>query len=133
MYRHKFFLSLLMFLTIPAFADSHRPEDFLKEITGKKNEGEQILQHFCSNCHAEKPVIQLGAPRTQSLDDWLPRIKKGGDLLFKNSSEGINAMPPRGGCFECSDKQLVLAILAMLPEVIKKEHKKELVDLIKIK
>ena len=29
-------------------------------------------------------------------------------------------MPARGGCFECSDKQLYLAILAMLPETLKK-------------
>jgi len=35
-------------------------------------------------------------------------------------------MPARGGCFECSDEQLVLAILAMLPESAKKSIINEL-------
>jgi cytochrome c5 len=42
------------------------------------------------------------------------------DALFQHTDEGLNAMPSRGGCFECSDKQLMLAIRAMLPETTKK-------------
>ena len=38
------------------------------------------------------------------------------DGLFKHTDEGFNAMPARGGCFECSDRQLKLAIAAMLPQ-----------------
>jgi cytochrome c5 len=101
-------------------AASHHPQDFLKQITGSKDEGEQIVEHYCSNCHAVKPLIQLGAPRIGVSADWSPRIKQGMNTLFKHTDEGINAMPARGGCFECSDKQLILAILALLPEKDKK-------------
>lgn len=87
------------------------------------NEGEQIVQHYCVTCHAEKPIIPLGAPRIGSSIDWKPRIKLGIDTLLMHTDQGINAMPARGGCFECSDKQLLLAIIAMLPETLKKALK----------
>lgn len=102
-------------LAQPIFAASHHPQDFLKQIAGSKDEGEQIVQHYCSNCHAAKPLIPLGAPRIGDSSDWEPRIKQGIDILFNHTDEGLNAMPARGGCFECSDEQLKLAILAMLP------------------
>ena len=101
-----------------AWAASHHPQAFLKSIAGSPNEGEQIVQHYCAMCHAEKPLIQLGAPRIGQVSDWSPRIKGGIDRLFKHVDEGLNAMPARGGCFECSDKQLMLAINAMLPEAL---------------
>ena len=103
-----------------AMANTHHPEQFLKDIRGKKDEGEQIVAHFCSNCHAQKPLIPLGAPREGIDEDWKPRVAKGLKSLLKNTSEGINAMPPRGGCFECEDEQLMLAIKAMLsPKMLK--------------
>ena len=103
-------------LTTTGWTASHHPQDFLKEIAGSKTEGEQIVQHYCAMCHAEKPIIQLGAPTMGQKEVWEPRIKQGIDLLLKHADEGFNAMPARGGCFECSDKQLKLAILALLPD-----------------
>ena len=100
----------------PGWSASHHPQEFLKSISGKKNEGEQIVQHYCANCHAAKPLIQLGAPRMGYEVDWIHRVKPGIDALFKHTDEGFNAMPARGGCFECSDKQLLLAIYALLPD-----------------
>lgn len=114
-----FFLSGFL-VTANAWSASHHPQEFLKGIVGSENEGEQIVQHYCANCHALKPIIQIGAPRIGISADWAPRIKQGMDALFKNTDEGLNAMPPRGGCFECSDKQLLLAIKAMLPDASEK-------------
>jgi cytochrome c5 len=96
-------------------AESHHPQEFLKSIKGTKDEGSQIVQHFCASCHAAKPMIQLGAPTIAQECEWKPRVKQGIQTLFKHTAEGLNAMPARGGCFECSDEQLMLAILAMLP------------------
>tara|TARA_Y100000588_G_C13801698_1_gene731126 strand:- start:303 stop:683 length:381 start_codon:yes stop_codon:yes gene_type:complete len=107
-------------------ANSHHPQTFLKEIAGSKDEGHKIVQHYCINCHAPKPLIPLGAPRIGYSDDWIPRLKQGIDALFKNTDEGLNAMPARGGCFECTDKQLMLAILSMLPEQQQKALSKHL-------
>ena len=97
------------------FAETHHPQEFLKSILGTKDEGQQIVQHFCATCHAPDPMIPMGAPREGSKVDWNPRLKQGLKSLFQRTSEGINAMPARGGCFECTDRQLMLAILAMLP------------------
>ncbi len=109
-----FFFNLIALM--PCFANSHHPQEFLQAIAGKKDEGAQIVSHFCANCHAVKPLISLGAPRAKVEADWNPRIKQGLATLLAHTEEGLNAMPPRGGCFECSDKQLRLAILALLPE-----------------
>lgn len=98
------------------FAESHHPQEFLKQVSGNKDEGEQIYKHFCANCHNPNPLIPLGAPRIGEQGDWKIRLKQGFEVLFKHSSEGYNAMPPRGGCFECTDQQLVSAILFMIPK-----------------
>lgn len=107
-------------LTGLSYSESHRPQSFLKTIQGAPNEGEQIYQHFCVNCHDRQPIITLGAPRILMEDDWKPRVKQGLNELFKHTDEGLNAMPSRGGCFECTDHQLFLAIIYMLPEPLRK-------------
>lgn len=112
----------LAFWVITPFvcASSHHPQQFLQAIKGSKNEGEAIVQHFCVSCHALKPLIPLGAPRLKQEKDWTPRLKNGFSGLFRHTIEGFNAMPVRGGCFECSDEQLALAIWSMLPEMADK-------------
>ncbi|KTD55896.1 cytochrome c5 [Legionella sainthelensi] len=120
MIRFSIYSVILLVFQISAYAESHHPQEFLQSISGAKNEGEQIYNHFCVNCHAIKPLISIGAPRIGENDDWKTRLKQGVNILFKHTNEGLNAMPPRGGCFECTDKQLMLAIQYMLPEHSKK-------------
>lgn len=108
------------------YAETHRPEDFLKQIRGTKDEGAQIVQHFCANCHAINPLIELGAPKINQKNDWEPRLKQGFKQVLAHTMEGIGAMPARGGCFECSDEQLTLAVLAMLPVSLQEQLNKEL-------
>lgn len=110
------FIFFTLLVSINTWAASHHPQEFLKSVAGSPHEGEQIVQHYCAMCHAQKPLIQLGAPTVGKVSDWSPRIKLGIDQLFKHADEGLNAMPARGGCFECSDRQLMLAIKAMLPK-----------------
>ncbi len=56
----------------------------------------------CAICHAAGAA---GAPRTGDADAWAKRLdEKGMDELVKNASKGINAMPPKGMCFDCSDE-----------------------------
>ncbi|MBN9230049.1 MAG: cytochrome c5 family protein [Legionella sp. 40-6] len=112
---------VFLFLVFHAFthcviAASHHPQDFLQKIRNTKNESEQIYQHFCSTCHASSPTIPLGAPRLKNIEDWRPRLKQGINQLLLHTYEGMNAMPPRGGCFECTDEQLKSAVLFMLPK-----------------
>lgn len=98
----------------------HKPQDFVNKIKGSSDEGRQIVSHFCATCHSEKPLINIGAPAEYDIVDWTSRSKKGIEKVFLNTKEGINAMPARGGCFECSDEQLFMAIIEMLPKSMKK-------------
>ena len=111
----KFITGLWCLCTLVVFADSHHPQAFLEQIKNTPNEGAQIVEHFCQTCHAEKPMIALGAPRQGHMEDWGPRVGQGIDIILKHTYEGLRAMPPRGGCFECTDEQLWLAIKALLP------------------
>lgn len=112
----KYLIFLLVFVTQAVSAASHHPSAFLERIKDAPDEGEQIVQHFCNTCHAVRPVIPIGAPRRGVLKDWSERIKQGKDVLFLHTNEGLRAMPPRGGCFECTDEQLKRAIEALLPK-----------------
>lgn len=117
---------IFFIFTQPIFSASHHPQVFLNQIAGSKDEGAQIVHKFCINCHAQQPLIPLGAPRIGVTADWAPRLKQQMAVLFKHTSEGINAMPARGGCFECSDEQLILSILAMLPEPLQADCSRQL-------
>ena len=124
MIKHNFMSIVIWLLATTSWAASHHPQDFLKKIAGSKTEGKDIVQHYCAMCHAKTPMIQLGAPTIGQSAAWSPRIKQGIDTLFNHTDEGFNAMPARGGCFECTDKQLMLAIMAMVPEDSKVKHHK---------
>ena len=108
------------------FSATHHPSAFLEQIKHTADEGEQIVKQFCASCHAEKPLIPLGAPRPKVSQDWLPRVAQGQALLLQHANEGLRGMPPRGGCFECTDEQLMLAIAALLPKAsIQHQHEND--------
>ena len=118
-----FYCFVLFFLNHSVMAAAtHTPEKFLHDIQGKADEGEQIVKQYCSSCHAPKPIIPIGAPCMGDKKAWAPRIKQGMDLLFKHANEGLNAMPARGGCFECTDEQLMRAIEFLLQKNTKKNQ-----------
>lgn len=108
-------LAACLLFSFKAWSASHHPQDFLEKVAGKKDEGQQIVDHFCSICHGPEPRVLVGAPQKGELKDWEPRFKQGMDVLMAHTCEGIRGMPPRGGCFECSDEQLLAALLVLLP------------------
>lgn len=57
-------------------------------------------QKSCAICH-ENGVS--GAPKSHAVDAWKPHLAKGSDALVNSVKNGLNAMPPRGMCFDCSD------------------------------
>jgi|GEM_PF-4218619 len=102
----------------------HHPEEFLKSIQNDPEAGKKIYQQFCSTCHDKNPSIDLGAPRIGVHRDWDTRMKNGLDGLLTVTQVGLNQMPARGGCFECSDAQLKAAIIYMLPQPPPKDKNK---------
>ncbi len=111
--RPKVFLMLLS-LSSSLWSATHRPQVFLDKISGSPTEGQEVVKHFCATCHAAHPLVPLGAPRIGYKGDWVSRIAQGKAVLLRHTSEGFNAMPARGGCFECSDEQLERAIAVLI-------------------
>jgi cytochrome c5 len=94
--------SLLTFMTSVSFmsfsAHAERPAD-------------QIYNTYCVACHASGVA---NAPKFGSKADWLPHAEKGLDTLLLNATKGINAMPPKGLCFDCSDDEMQNTIQYMI-------------------
>ena len=76
--------------------------------------GEEVYNQFCTACHS---TGLSGAPKLGALDEWQPRIDKGMDELMVTTLNGINAMPPKGTCMNCSDDELADAVTYMLDSV----------------
>ena len=55
----------------------------------------------CAVCHASGAA---NAPKTGDAAAWEPRIAKGMDALMQSVNNGLNAMPPKGMCFDCTDE-----------------------------
>lgn len=56
----------------------------------------------CAVCHATGAA---GAPMTHDVEAWKPRLDKGIETLVQSVNNGLNAMPPKGMCFDCNDDE----------------------------
>jgi cytochrome c5 len=72
---------------------------------------DQIYQAKCLACH---DTGAAGAPKTGDAAAWAPRIAQGMDTLLANATNGLNAMPPKGLCMECSDADLKAVVQYMV-------------------
>jgi len=75
--------------------------------------GEQVYNGSCVACHASGVA---GAPKLGDKAAWEPRAAKGIDGLLTTATSGLNAMPPKGTCADCSDDELKGAIEYMLSQ-----------------
>ncbi|MBT4519438.1 MAG: cytochrome c5 family protein [Halieaceae bacterium] len=55
----------------------------------------------CAVCHATGAAE---APITGDAAVWAPRMAKGMAVLVQSVNNGLNAMPPKGMCYDCSDE-----------------------------
>ncbi|MGK0440611.1 MAG: cytochrome c5 [Pseudohongiellaceae bacterium] len=53
----------------------------------------------CALCHVTGAA---NAPKTGVTADWGPRLQKGMGALIQSVENGLNAMPPKGMCMDCS-------------------------------
>jgi cytochrome c5 len=78
---------------------------------GAKSPDDVIAKH-CTACHS---AGLLGAPKIGDTAAWNERAQKEGgiDGLLAKAITGINAMPPKGTCGDCTDSDLKGAIEKM--------------------
>jgi len=72
--------------------------------------GEQIVANVCGGCHNSGA---LNSPKVGDAAAWGPRIAQGFDTLVKVAIAGKNAMPPRGGGADLTDKEVARAVAYM--------------------
>jgi cytochrome c5 len=70
-------------------------------------------QMSCFACHASGAA---GAPVVGEPEAWSERMEKGMDAVMANVVNGLNAMPPRGLCVDCSDDNLRAMVDYMLEQ-----------------
>jgi cytochrome c5 len=73
---------------------------------------DEVIGKHCSACHT---TGLLEAPKIGDTAAWAKRAGSQGGLdgLLAKAITGVNAMPPRGTCMDCSDDDLKAAIKKM--------------------
>lgn len=79
---------------------------------GAERTADDIIAKHCGACHT--PGI-LGAPKIGDTAAWKARADAAGGLdgILATAISGINSMPPKGTCGDCSDDELRAAIEKM--------------------
>ncbi|MFK4751702.1 c-type cytochrome [Oceanobacter antarcticus] len=72
--------------------------------------GGDVYGGACFACH---DAGILGAPKKGDTAAWDARLEKGFDATLHNAVQGLNSMPPKGNCMNCSDDELLAAIKFM--------------------
>lgn len=74
---------------------------------------EDLYGSKCSSCHM---AGVLGAPVPGKADQWEARLAQGKETLYKHAINGFNAMPPKGGCVDCSDDDIKAIVDYMISQ-----------------
>lgn len=88
----------------------------LSSASIKPSLGQEIYEKHCIICHRDGVA---GAPRFAQAADWNARMAQRNrniEELVTSAIHGINAMPAKGTCGECSDDDIKQAIEYMLPK-----------------
>ena len=99
------------FLACVAFLTACSSES--AETLADMHPGQSTYTEACISCH--NPGIG-GAPRMGDADAWQPRAAKGRQALVNSTINGLNGMPAKGMCWQCSDEQLGHAVDYMLDQ-----------------
>ena len=83
-------------------APVEQPEEAVAESAAVRD-GQTIYKTACFTCH---DAGVAGAPKLGDKAAWAPRIAKGNEALYSTLQNGLNAMPPKGTCMNCSDDEL---------------------------
>lgn len=79
---------------------------------GGARAGQEIIDKHCIACHS---IGLMDAPKIGDNAAWKARADKEGGLdgLLAKAITGLNTMPPKGTCGDCTDEELKAAIQKM--------------------
>ena len=76
--------------------------------------GESIYNTFCVACHGSG---LLGAPKKGDAAAWQPRVAQGQETLTNHAINGLNSMPARGTCADCSDEEIAATVAFLIKDL----------------
>ncbi len=69
--------------------------------------GEDVYKAVCAMCHGAGVA---GAPKFGDKAAWKARIAQGTPVLYDHALKGIRAMPAKGTCAACTEKEIKNAV-----------------------
>lgn len=72
-----------------------------------------LFDAHCFSCHG---TGWQAAPVIGDSFAWEERRAKGMDVLLQNTLQGLNAMPPKGSCSDCTEDELLAIIQLLIAE-----------------
>ncbi|HMU88053.1 MAG TPA: c-type cytochrome, partial [Agitococcus sp.] len=69
--------------------------------------GEDVYKAVCAMCHGAGVA---GAPKFGDKAAWKARIAQGTPVLYDHALKGIRAMPAKGTCATCTEKEIKNAV-----------------------
>ena len=80
------------------------------------SEGFNAEQKYMASCFACHSTGAAGAPKVGDgmAAEWEPRLEKGLDTIVQNAINGVNTMPAKGLCFDCSDDDIKAIVEYMI-------------------
>lgn len=115
-------LAILLFFTTTIQAGKAVNQDVGDSLTQQtmspqtidKTSGQAIYEQHCSVCHQDGVA---GAPKFRDPSDWKTRLQNQTlEALTSTAIKGLNAMPAKGTCQECTDTEIKDAIKFMVPK-----------------
>jgi len=98
---------MTVFALVIVFAFAATSQVFAKE----PRSGEVLWSTVCMGCH---DTGMMDAPLAGSSEFKERLAKKGMDKLVETAIKGINDMPPKGSCTDCSEGEIRAAIKFMI-------------------
>jgi cytochrome c5 len=72
--------------------------------------GSDVYDTYCVACHGSGA---MGSPKFGDKSVWDTRLAKGLNATIANAIKGINLMPAKGTCGDCSDTEIANAVKYM--------------------
>ena len=107
MVQSPFIRSILILITILSATASYTDTSETRQLA-QLSDGFNPEQKYMASCFACHSTGAAGAPKVGAgmAVEWEPRLEKGLDAVVSNTVNGLNTMPAKGLCFDCTDDDL---------------------------
>ena len=102
-------VKFILVLSAALFATANYADDKQQALQlAQLSDGFDAEQKYMASCFACHSTGAAGAPKVGEgfKVEWEPRLEKGMDAMVTNAINGLNTMPPKGLCFDCTDDDL---------------------------